>query len=567
MIADTISSVLIYALIVFGLAWPLARRLATAGAEIILAGVCLSLLGVFIFAWCVYVWELPHKMFWILPVASALSLALSTKSLAQALRDPDVRNLLVAQALVTTWCMAWLGLVISYSGGTWVADWFGHWQRTLFFLERGPVDIMFNGFDPLTSRPPLANIVVGVFVALKGNDFAHYQLATTFLGSLTFLPAALLVRQFGSSLHSVGVLALFCMLNPMFVQNATYAWTKLSATFFTLGAIYYFLRAREASADGSSLFLCAAALAAALLTHYSAGPYAIVLAATWILHGGNSRWRDPAWWRATAVAFVIGAVLLSSWFGWAFTTYGVRGTLLTNTTVTDQVSGLLAKLAVIGSNVRDTIVPHFLRQMDYGVFAQRSPWGWWRDWFFQLYQLNLLIACGSAGWLVSVLQLRKVAKHASRETSLAWIAAVTVTIVLGVAVVPGRDSWGLAHICLQPLILLGLIFLASRWDGMSSRWKTFLLVGAVIDLLLGIVLQFGVQSFLIDEWFTSAQTAAETITSYSRSTVINFRGKLHGHWIFLGDGYSRASYSLLGVLLLLLILAVLQLRNKRVSAS
>jgi len=54
---------------------------------------------------------------------------------------------------------------------------------------------VFNGFDPLVSRPPLANLVTGALLELTRDDFAHYQLISTLLASLAFLPAALLARR------------------------------------------------------------------------------------------------------------------------------------------------------------------------------------------------------------------------------------------------------------------------------------------------------------------------------------------------------------------------------------
>src|SRR5262249_59914048 len=64
---------------------------------------------------------------------------------------------------------------------------------------------------------------------------SHYQLAMTFFSSLTFLPAALLARRFGGCRGAVTALALLFMVNPMFLENATFAWTKLPAAFFVLG--------------------------------------------------------------------------------------------------------------------------------------------------------------------------------------------------------------------------------------------------------------------------------------------------------------------------------------------
>ena len=279
MIADTFGSIVLYLVLIFGLAWPLAARLAWPGPEKLLASATLSTLGVFVIAWAVYVFALPRASLWALPAAAVVGLGLGWRPLRETWRDAEVRGLAVAQLIVMLWCVGWLALVVNYSGGGWTGDWFGHWQRAMFFLERGPRDILFNGFDPVTSRPPLANLVTGAFMALTKIDFAHYQLATTVLGSVAFLPAALLARRFhlrqGFGGHAGGrnctaLLAVLFMASPMLVQNATFAWTKLPAAFFTLAAVHYFLRAGERESRGAGLW-CAATLAAALLAHYSAG--------------------------------------------------------------------------------------------------------------------------------------------------------------------------------------------------------------------------------------------------------------------------------------------------------
>jgi hypothetical protein len=197
MISDTLGSVLVYTAITFGFAWPFTARFSCTAPEKLLVSAALSLIGVFLLAWAVYVFALPRNTMWILPIGTVLALVAGWRSLRELWRDEIARELIIAQLIVTGWCVGWLALVISYSGGFWIADWFGHWQRVEFFLERGPRDILFNGFDPLTSRPPMGNVVVGALLVVTRVDFAHYQLASTVLGSFAFLPAALLAHRFG----------------------------------------------------------------------------------------------------------------------------------------------------------------------------------------------------------------------------------------------------------------------------------------------------------------------------------------------------------------------------------
>lgn len=553
MLATTLSSLLVFAVMSVGLGWPLAARFNVPAAEKILAAVVLSLLGGFGVAWGVYVFAWPVFVFWSLPVLALFGLAWGRDAVVAAWRDREARDLLVAQLIVTAWSVGWLALVVTYSGGGWTGDWFGHWQRTVFFLEHGPRDILFNGFDPLTSRPPLANVVTGALLAVTARDFAHYQLALTWLGCLAFLPAALLARRCAGR-PVTAVLAVLFMLSPLWVQNVTFAWTKLPAAFFTLAAVHYFLAAGQPGQRSAGL-LCAAALAAALLTHYSAGPYAVVIAAAWLVRGWPRR-SDPAWWRDTGLAAVVGTAVLATWFAWSLRTYGVAGTFLTNTSVTDQAPDLATQLGSITLNLRDTVIPHFLRSVDYGFIAQSSAWGWWRDWFFLLYQVNLVFACGSLAWLVVGVALLRRGATLPAAQRLGWGAAIVATVFLGVAAHGARDTWGLAHICLQPLVLAGLALLAAQWDALGAGWRRVVVAGAALDGLLGIALQFGAQSFLLDQWLAPGRPAAATMASYSAIANLNLRAKLQNKWVFFGDGFAAQETLILVTLAALLILAL-----------
>jgi hypothetical protein len=127
-----------------------------------------------------------------------------------------------------------------------------------------------------------------------------------------------------------------------------------------------------------------------------------------------------------------------------------------------------------------------------------------------------------------------------------------------------RGAWGLAHICLQPLALLGLAFLASQWNCLGVTWRRVLIAGVALDFVLGIALQFGAQSYLLDHWFAPALTAAESLVSYSPSAMINLRAKSHFKLTYFGDGFA-ANDTLLLLLLGALLLAALILATRSKS--
>jgi hypothetical protein len=558
--------------VTFGLAWPLAARLTLPPVEKLVASAALSLLGVFLLAWAVYVCAWPVATLWALPGFAAAGFALGRRELAVAWRDADTRAILLGQLLVTGWCVGWLATIASYSGGGWAGDWFEHWERARFFIERWPVDRKFLATYPLPARPPLANVVTGAFLVLTRVDFAHYQLVSTLLGSLVFLPATLLARRFrphpdvagpvGGGRGAMAVLAVLLMLNPLFVQNATFAWTKLPAAFFVLVALHFFLRAHDSGAPRAAAPLFAATLAAGLLAHYSTGPYAVMLGGAWLTLGWPHR-RDAAWWRGTALATLVGGLVLATWFGWSLAVYGTQGTFFSNSSVTAGEAHHGNQFVKIALNLFDTLIPHFLRPLDMGLIAQRSAWGWWRDYFFSCYQLNLPLAFGSVAWCAILRELVRAAGGAARRARVFWGTFIAGVVFLGVATHGARDEWGLAHICLQPLVLAGLAFLAARWPLLGPGWRRAFIAGATVDFMLGVVLHFGAQSFLLDRWLTPGRTPGDVLTSYNEIALLNLRAKVQAHFVFFGDALAAPPALVLAVLAAIFMLALTRTRARR----
>lgn len=561
---ELVTCLLLFFTLTFGLAWPLAARIRLEPAEKLCASVLLSLLATYLVAFAIYVLGLPTATLWALPLLAAVGLITGRQGLIALVRDADARALLVGQLLVTGWCTGGLCFIANYSGGGWTSDWYEHWERTLFFLDRWPLDAKFLGLYALAARPPLANLVTGALYAVTPGHFAQYQLFTALLNSLAFLPAALLVRRFHAGLRlgdpaggraAVAVLAVLLMLNPSFVENATFAWTKLIAVFFILSGLYFFLRTLDAGAPRAAGPLCAAALAAGILTHYSAGPYVLLLAVAWFVLQ-RARWPAAAFWRQTALLGAIGGLLLATWFGWSLAVYGAHTTLLSNSSVTVKDVQAGNQLLKIALNLRDTLVPHFLRPLDGALIAQQSRWGYWHDWFFQLYQLNLAFVFGSVAWLVLLRELGRGWPAAAPRSRWFWAIFSGGVILLGVAVHGARDHWGLAHICLQAIVVLGLAYLAARWATLGRRWRIALVAGATLDFFLGLALHFAVQSYAFDRWFTPGRPYGEVLKSYSESSLMNSVAKYIHRLGFFSDVYPLPAALVLALLAGILTLAV-----------
>jgi hypothetical protein len=276
-----------------------------------------------------------------------------------------------------------------------------------------------------------------------------------------------------------------------------------------------------------------------------------LLALAWFVLG-RQNFRAARWQRSTATAALNGAAVLATWFGWALAIYGVHGTFLTNTSVTDQAGTWGKQWHVIALNLRDTLVPPFFRLSVMDEFAQSSPWGWWRDLFFLTYQNNLIFAFGSTGLAAIVAALWRPFRH----WSWFWILVTVALIILGVGTHGGRENSGLTHISLQPLVLLGLAFLAGRWASLSLAWQRILVAGTTVDFALGIALQTGVSNLQFDRWFTPGRPLSEMAKSYSRYTQINSRIKEDVGWVFFGDYFTSAYPLLIALLVALFLLAL-----------
>jgi hypothetical protein len=304
-----------------------------------------------------------------------------------------------------------------------------------------------------------------------------------------------------------------------------------------------------------------------MLCHYSTGPYLVVLVIAWCAFGWRQR-EAHAWWKSTAIAAVVGAAILFTWFGWALATYGVRGTFLANPSVTDQAATTGQQVMRVVLNLRDTLVPPFLREVDFTPFAQRSTWGAWRDAIFQIYQRNLIFAAGSVGGIMILVLLARQARTATPVMRRFWGGLIAGTVFLGVAAHGGRDPWGNAHICEQPLVLLGLAFLAAHVVTVRAWWFRLLAIGLLIDFGLGILLQMGAQSFLLDRWLTPHRSAADYLNSYSEPAQFNLAGKLQLKLKYLNDALALpAAVPLIAIAALLVIAAWRARRVLRVSAG
>ena len=545
--------------VAFGLSRPVVDRMGLSPAEGLVAGAVLSLIGAWGIAWAVFTSGAPLSAYWLVAAAAAAGLAAGRRGLSRLADDPAARDLAAGQLLVTAWCAAWLSFVRNHSGGAWLGDWLEHWQRALFFLRQWPRDRLFFDIYQLPARPPLSNVLTAAFLRMTGADYAHYQLVMTALCSLAFLPMGLLAWRFGGR-RAVRVAAVVAMVNPLFVQNATYPWTKLQAAFFILCGLYFFLRARDGDGrPGTAGLLCALSLGGAVVTHYSAGPYVAVLAGGWAVAGFRRGW-DAGFTRSTLLCAAAGACVVAPWFAWSVAEYGWRGTLLSNSSVSMLQKTPGNPLVTMVLNLRDSVIPPQVRGFKGALFRQSSAWGALRDQCFLVYQLNPLLALGSVGWIAVVREALRAAAAAARRDRVLWTGALAGFVLLSYASYGDRDHYGIGHICLQSLVLLGLAFLASRWETLGRGWRVALMAGWAADFCLGIALQFAVEDFALDRWFAPGRSLMEVSRSYSAVSQANLSEKIIAQLAYFADIVPTPPALVLALLGAILCLALVRAR-------
>jgi hypothetical protein len=454
------------------------RRLRWSPLEKLNASIALSLILVYCASFAIYMLHLDRRLHWLITIASLILGALAFRDLVRLLRA--VRSALLAFAFLLAWCLVILLLIRHYSGGAWAYDWVEHFHRTIFFLDQLPPETKFASYH-VAARPPFMNLVGAFVLAHTGARFEIYSVVFVFLSVVVLFPCVLLMRLIGRA-RPLFLAALFAC-NPFFVENVTYTWTKLLAAFYVLFGVWLYL-AGSRKDDARRTIAAFLSLTAGVLVHYSAGPYLVAIS----LHYGVRVLREKRWKEAITGA-AIALALIFTWFGWSIAAYGTTATFKTNTSVTDFRAQGKSPAEKITANVIDTILPRALLTNTLpDDYKQESFPGAVRDYTFLLFQPNLIFAMGLIGGpLVVLLALRRV-------RSGFWWFFLAFTILVGIAVHGAPERTGVAHVTLQPIVLLGLTFLAANFRLFPRALRWIVLLGCLADASLGVLLQTWLQS-------------------------------------------------------------------------
>lgn len=527
------------------------RRLRWSGLEKLCGSVALSLVLLWLAAWGIYIWAQPAAYYGLAAACGLAAIAVA-KDAWRLCRGLRVRRALAGYAFLLAWTLLVLAVIRNYSGALWSGDWLEHFQRTLFFLHHFAKDTPIYGEYLLPARPPMMNVLAAFFLGVTQDRFEIFQLVFAFLNLLVFLPCCLAVPMLVrvrkvSLLPLVGIFA----MNPAVMQNATYTWTKMLTAFFVVLAVCLYLSGWR-KRDSVRLTAAFVALAAGLLAHYSAGPYCVFFALHYLLVVFRTR---PGKWKELAAIAIACALLLSTWFGWSMAVYGAKPTFASNTsiTATKQIQG--SNLAKIAGNVVDSIVPRVSYDSAKAhVLDQPYAPAVVRDNVFLLYQANLILSMGLLGGPLAVwfaIAAFRSGKGLGGERNF-WLMLIGFSLVVGLAVVGERDYFGVAHLTLVPMELLGITLLAGRF--VSRRRIALLIVaGCAIDFSLGVFFHARVQhldntaehTYFTGLSYGSGQflIGAPGPDSLNMAAWRNWMAKHHivlcEKWLGLGEAYRR----------------------------
>jgi hypothetical protein len=509
----------------------LTKRFRGTALERLTAGFGLSGIVLYLLTFGIYAFNLPQESHWGVTAACVVALLFSLGELRRLWADPSLRLPGLAFLFVAFWVALHLLIVRNFSGGGWFGDWFEHYQRTIFFLDRAPLDARFLDFYSLPARPPLMNIITGHFLTHVEPSFVHYsfvfyQIAMAAMGLLVCLPLLLFVQPSDNGGGRVVFLLVFLLaLNPMFLQNATYAWTRPLANFYILTGLYFYWRGVSEN-DTHKTGLSFLMFAAAILTHYSAGPYAVCVLAHLLFRLWKFGVREIKSLLAPAFA---AALLLLTWFGWSLAYFGPAITLGSNTTVLGaQGRSLTEFLSVFFYNLTTTFVPFWFRSSSF--VEPISIWNKMRDSVFLVAQTNLIGAVGlTAGALLIYQTAKEVYGGSLRNPAWRFWAGMSIaTILLSIAVNDQPDDFGVAHICLQPMVLLGVVRLSVVTWERGWPFRALLGLGAFAGYGLGILLQFWLEGMS----FVDRQELLAQMSLFAQG---NWRVKTSFNLVFIGD--------------------------------
>jgi len=127
---------------------------------------------------------------------------------------------------------------------------------------------------------------------------------------------------------------------------------------------------------------------------------------------------------------------------------------------------------------------------------------------------------------------------ASRRDRSFWSLFVLTLSVVGIAAVSEKNEWGLAHICLQPLVLMGIVLVAATLPALPPSLRVLALAGYAVDFALGILLHFNAENHIFQLVpGPGGQSMVLNTAGLSSQSAVNWGSKEIRGWVFWGDHF------------------------------
>ncbi|MGA3066945.1 MAG: hypothetical protein ABSF29_08875 [Tepidisphaeraceae bacterium] len=528
-----------------------------------------KLCGVIAISWTVvylattgiYLAHLPIGWHFAVSGGSLVLLVLSFGELKKLWRSRQVRQTIYGFGILLLWNVMLLGLIRHYSGGTWAGDWYEHYERTLFFVQYLPMDTKFTEVYDLPARPPMMNMLCAHVLAQAGSRFDLFQIASAFFNLLIYFPCVLLTAALARrGRRQLPLLVALFAVSPLLAENVTYTWTKLFPGFYILLGTWLYLRGYQ-KRDSFRLVAAFASLCVGMLIHYSAGPYLLFFALHYacIWRGRKNRAVEPV-----AIGAVCAAIL-ASWLAWSFWFYGWNTTVFSNTTVTGSEALTPGEnLQKIGINIVGTLLPHPLHvsaaEFDKDLY-QPNPMGHMRDYWFVFYQPTVPEGIGIVGGLLVVYLIyrnlfRRKSESLPKGERIFWLTFIAFCTLVGIAAHGETWNTGVGHICLLPMSMLGVAFLAANFPTLPKWLRAIAGLSFVFDFCFGVFLHIRMENLFFKPQIvgtTSLLPLSDLLLC--RLAVLNFVLRFQENLPYWGDHFRYAAAGMeIAVLLLMAIL-------------
>lgn len=352
-------------------------------------------------------------------------------------------------------------LIPYYGGGMWYFDWWEHFSRSIFFLERLPLSMGFGPFM-ITSRPPFFNVLSAVYMSIVGNSFSSYQIIATILNGFMILPVFLFVKQYfpqKSAYSILFLLSFFMLLNPSIMTQIMYTWTKgFSAAFFVLGLFFYL--SWKKSGENLRFILTVLFLSSAILIHYSSIIYILLMGIDFIVIFIKER---KIHFQPLLLSLSVIVLLLGSWFVWSVTHFGLEKSFLKDAHISWQRQLTFAQFTNKNlNNLYYSFIPVISDRFRGYTSYQPSPFSFQSDILFIFHATTFVGSLTIAGTFILLIYLfaesltlirtRKFIRNVFSFLPL----FVFFALLFAPIAEPVTSPTGVAHTVYVPLILIVL---------------------------------------------------------------------------------------------------------------